>query len=302
MTNGFTAADVPDQSGRTILVTGANTGLGFEASKVLAERGARVLLGCRSEEKAQLAIASIKTEVPNADLELVALDQADLASVRRAVDQVQGESRLDVLVNNAGVMMPPREMTADGFESQFGVNHLGTFALTALLLPKLARQDGARVVVTSSIAHRGAKIFFDDISAERSYRAQDRYGQSKLANLLFTYELDRRLRATESSTIAVGCHPGIADTELARHLPGVVRFAVPLFRPFFNTAAAGAWPTLMAVAGPDVDGGDYLGPTKRNETAGPAGAARASSVARDEALAARLWDLSVEMTGIDPEL
>ena len=156
--------------------------------------------------------------------------------------------------------------------------------------------------MTSSIAHRGAKIFFDDISAERSYRAQDRYGQSKLANLLFTYELDRRLRATESSTIAVGCHPGIADTELARHLPGVVRFAVPLFRPFFNTAAAGAWPTLMAVAGPDVDGGDYLGPTKRNETAGPAGAARASSVARDEALAARLWDLSVEMTGIDPEL
>ena len=302
MTNGFTAADVPDQSGRTILVTGANTGLGFEASKVLAERGARVLLGCRSEEKAQLAIASIKTEVPDADLEFVALDQADLASVRRAVDQVQGESRLDVLVNNAGVMMPPREMTADGFESQFGVNHLGTFALTALLLPKLARQDGARVVVTSSIAHRGAKIFFDDISAERSYRAQDRYGQSKLANLLFMYELDRRLRGTESSTIAVGCHPGIADTELARHLPSVVRFAVPLIRPFFNTAAAGAWPTLMASAGPDVDGGDYLGPTKRNETAGPAGAARASSVARDETLAARLWDLSVEMTGIDPEL
>ena len=261
-----------------------------------------MLLGCRSEEKAQLAIASIKTEVPEADLEFVALDQADLASVRRAADRVQGENRLDVLVNNAGVMVPPREMTADGFESQFGVNHLGTFALTALLLPKLARQDGARVVVTSSIAHRGAKIFFDDISAERSYRAQDRYGQSKLANLLFMYELERRLRAAESSTIAVGCHPGIADTELARHLPGVVRFAVPLFRPFFNTAATGAWPTLMAATGPDVDGGDYLGPTKRNETAGPAGAARASSVARDEALAARLWDLSVEMTGIDPEL
>jgi len=302
MTNGFTAADVPDQSGRTILVTGANTGLGFEASKVLAERGARVLLGCRSEEKAQLAIASIKSEVPDADLEFVTLDQADLASVRRAADRVQGENRLDVLVNNAGVMVPPREMTADGFESQFGVNHLGTFALTTLLLPKLARQDGARVVVTSSIAHRGAKIFFDDIAAERSYRAQDRYGQSKLANLLFMYELDRRLRAAESSTIAVGCHPGIADTELARHLPGVVRFAVPLFRPFFNTAAAGAWPTLMAAAGPNVDGGDYLGPTKRNETAGPAGDARTSSVARDEALAARLWDLSVEMAGIDPEL
>lgn len=302
MTNGFTAADVPDQSGRTILVTGANTGLGFEASKVLAERGARVLLGCRSDEKAQRAMAEIEAAVPDANLEFIALDQADLASVRRAAEQVLDEDRLDVLVNNAGIMMPPKEMTADGFESQFGVNHLGTFALTSLLLPKLAEQDDARVVVTSSIAHRGAKIYFDDINADQSYKAQDRYGQSKLANLMFMYELDRRLRAAESSTIAVGCHPGIADTELARHLPGVVRFAVPLFRPFFNTAAAGAWPTLMAATGPDVEGGDYLGPKKRNETAGPAGAAHTSSVARDDALAAALWDLSIEMTGIDPEL
>ena len=140
MSNRFTAADVPDQSGRTILVTGANTGLGFEASKVLAERGARVLLGCRSDEKAQRAMAEIEAEVPDADLEFVPLDQADLASVRRAAEQVQDEDRLDVLVNNAGIMMPPKEMTADGFESQFGVNHLGTFALTSLLLPKLAEQ------------------------------------------------------------------------------------------------------------------------------------------------------------------
>lgn len=302
MTNGFTAADVPDQSGRTFLVTGANTGLGFEAAKVLAERGARVLLGCRSGEKAQRAMAEIRADFPDADLEFIALDQADLASVRRAAEQVQDEDRLDVLVNNAGIMMPPKEMTVDGFESQFGVNHLGTFALTSLLLPKLAESEDARVVVTSSIAHRGAKISFDDIDADRTYRAQDRYGQSKLANLLFMFELDRRLRGAESSTIAVGCHPGIADTELARHLPGVVRFAVPLFRPFFNTAAAGAWPTLMAATGPNVDGGDYLGPTKRNETAGPAGAAHASSVARDAALASELWELSIEMTGIDPEL
>jgi NAD(P)-dependent dehydrogenase (short-subunit alcohol dehydrogenase family) len=305
MSNGFTAADVPDQSGRTVLVTGANTGLGFEASKVLAERGARVLLGCRSDEKAQRAIAEIQAAVPDADLDVVPLDQADLASVRAAAEQVQGEERLDVLVNNAGIMMPPKEMTADGFESQFGVNHLGTFALTSLLLPKLAEQDGtdgaaSRVVVTSSIAHRGAKIYFDDINADGSYRAQDRYGQSKLANLLFMYELDRRLRAADSSTIAVGCHPGIADTELARHLPSVVRFTVPLFRPFFNTAAAGAWPTLMAATEPDVEGGAYLGPTKRNETAGPAGSARSTSGARDDALAAGLWDLSIEMTGIDP--
>ena len=157
-------------------------------------------------------------------------------------------------------------------------------------------------MVTSSIAHRGAKIFFDDINAERRYRAQDRYGQSKLANLMFAFELDRRLRRARSSTIAVGCHPGIADTELARHLPSVVRFAVPLFRPFFNSASDGAWPTLMAATAPGVEGGNYFGPTRRGETAGPAGKAHATSVSRDGALAAELWDLSIEMTGIDPAL
>lgn len=301
MPNGFTAADVPDQTGRTMLVTGANTGLGFEASKVLAARGARVLLGCRSEEKAERAVAEIVAEVPDAVLEFVPLDQADLASVRHAAAQVSDENRLDVLVNNAGIMMPPRELTVDGFESQFGVNHLGTFALTSLLLPKLQQQEGSRVVLTSSIAHRGGKVHFDDIAAERSYGAQDRYRQSKLANLMFMFELDRRLRAASSPTIAVGCHPGIADTDLARHLPAMVRFAVPLFRPFFNSAARGAWPTLMAATDPDVEGGDYVGPTKRNETAGPAGEAHASSIARDDALAEGLWDLSVEMTGIAPE-
>jgi NAD(P)-dependent dehydrogenase (short-subunit alcohol dehydrogenase family) len=300
--SGFTHSNVPDQSGRTILVTGANTGLGFETAKVLAAQGARVLLGCRSVDKAKAAIDAIRVDVSDADLDVVQLDQADLASVRDAAAQVNEEARLDVLVNNAGIMMPPKEMTVDGFESQFGVNHLGTFALTSLLLPKLDEQPDARVVVTSSIAHRGAKIFFDDINAERRYRAQDRYGQSKLANLMFAFELDRRLRRARSSTIAVGCHPGIADTELARHLPSLVRFAVPLFRPFFNSASQGAWPTLMAATAPGVEGGDYFGPTRRGETAGPAGKAHATSVARDGALAAGLWDLSIEMTGIDPAL
>ncbi|MGZ0192710.1 MAG: SDR family NAD(P)-dependent oxidoreductase, partial [Acidimicrobiales bacterium] len=205
---GFTNIDVSDQSGRTILVTGANTGLGFGAAKVLAAQGARVLLGCRSLDKANAAIDAIRVDVSDADLDVIQIDQADLSSVRDAAAQVNEEARLDVLVNNAGIMMPPREMTADGFESQFGVNHLGTFALTSLLLPKLGEQPDARVVVTSSIAHRGAKIFFDDINAQSRYRAQDRYGQSKLANLMFAFELDRRLRRARSSTIAVGCHPG----------------------------------------------------------------------------------------------
>jgi NAD(P)-dependent dehydrogenase (short-subunit alcohol dehydrogenase family) len=298
--SSFTASDVPDQSGRTFLVTGANTGIGFEAAKVLAERGGRVLLGCRSEERAADAIERIEAAVDGADLRFIPLDQGDLASVAAAAELVAEEDRLDVLVNNAGIMMPPRELTTDGFESQFGVNHLGTFALTCQLLDKLAETEDARVVVTSSIAHRGGDIHFDDIDASEKYGAQDRYQQSKLANLLFAYELERRLRATDSSTIAVGCHPGIADTELARHLPKIVMLAAPLFKVFFNSPAEGAWPTLMAATSDEIVGGDYVGPSKRGETAGPARKVASTGRSHDEQLAARLWDLSVEMTGVDP--
>ncbi len=210
----FTADDVSDQSGKTFFVTGANTGLGFETAKVLAARGARVLLGCRSEGKATAAMDKISADVSDADLRFIALDQGDLASVAAAARLVDEEDRLDVLVNNAGIMMPPLQYTTDGFESQFGVNHLGTFALTSHLLPKLAEtgeaHGGSRVVVTSSIAHKPGKIDFDDLAAEQSYDAQGRYQQSKLANLLHMYELDRRLRTAGSPTIAVGCQPGIA--------------------------------------------------------------------------------------------
>ncbi len=300
MTTGFTAADVPDQSGRTILVTGANTGLGFEASKVLAAKGARVLLGCRSSERAAEAIDRIRSDVASADVEFVELDQASLVSVRSAADRVADEPRLDVLINNAGIMIPPLQRTEEGFESQFGVNHLGTFALTALLLAKLNENVAGRVVVTSSLAHKGSRIFFDDIAAEGEYDARARYGQSKLANLLFMYELDRRLRAASSSTIAVACHPGIAETELFRTMPSWMKLIVPVARPFFNSAAAGAWPTLMAATAPSVQGGDYFGPAKRGETAGPAVKVESTSTARNLELATRLWNLSIEMTGIDP--
>ncbi|MFK8025468.1 MAG: oxidoreductase [Ilumatobacter sp.] len=299
---GFRAHDVTDQTGRTFLVTGANTGLGFEATKVIAQRGAKVLLGCRSESKANDAIERIVAEVPDADLGFVPLDQNDLSSVRAAADIVNAGPRLDVLVNNAGIMMTPLEFTADGFESQFGVNHLGTFALTSLLLPKLAEQPDARVVVTSSIAHKPGRIDFDDLGAEHGYDPQTRYQQSKLANLLFMYELERRLRASGSTTIAVACHPGIAATELGRHLPKFVSFAMPLAKIVFNSAAEGAWPTLMAATSGEVTGGSYWGPSKRGETSGPAGPAMSTSRARDPQLAARLWDVSIEMTGIDPEI
>ena len=300
--NSFTASDVPDQSGKTFLVSGANTGIGFEAAMVLAERGGRVLLGCRSEERAADAIGRIEAAVEGADLRFIPLDQGDLDSVAAAAELVAEEDRLDVLVNNAGIMMPPLELTADGFESQFGVNHLGTFALTCQLLDKLAETEGARVVVTSSIAHRGGDIHFDDIDASKKYGAQDRYQQSKLANLLFAYELERRLRASESTTIAVACHPGIAATELGRHMPKIVMLAAPLFRVFFNSPAEGAWPTLMAASSEDIEGGDYIGPSKRGETAGPARTVSSAGRSHDAQLATQLWDLSVEMTGVDSGL
>ena len=300
--SGFTADDVTDQSGKTILVTGANTGLGFEAAKVLAARGGRVLLGCRSEDKATDAMKKISAEVPGADLRFIPLDQGDLASVEAAAGLVRDEERLDVLVNNAGIMMPPLQYTTDGFESQFGVNHLGTFALTSHLLPKLAETDGSRVVVTSSIAHKPGKIDFDDLGAEQSYDTQGRYQQSKLANLLFMYELDRRLRAADSPTIAVACHPGIASTELARHLPKILTMAMPLVKLAFNSPAQGAWPTLMAATSSEIDGGDYTGPSRFGETSGQAEKVKSTDRARDPKLASRLWDVSIEMTGVDPSI
>ncbi len=300
MSKTFTAADVPDQSGRTFFVTGANTGLGFEASKTLAQRGARVLLGCRSEAKAREAMAKIEADVAGADLEFVPLDQADLASVRRAADIVAGEQRLDVLVNNAGIMHAPLEYTKDGFESHFGVNHLGTFALTGLLLAKLAEQAGSRIVLTSSHAHRMGAIDFDDLDAKKSYSKVGRYNQSKLANLLHMYELERRLKARKAKTIAVACHPGIADTELSRHWPQAIMILAPLIRPWFNDAQSGAWPTLMAATHPEAENGQYFGPSKRWETAGPARLINSTPQSKDSDLAKRLWELSIEMTGVDP--
>ncbi len=300
MANGFTHDDLSDQTGRVFLVTGANTGLGFETTKALASRGARVLMGCRSSNRASEAIDQIRTQVPSADLEFIQLDQADLSSVRAAAEQVGEEPHLDVLINNAGIMIPPLGHTADGFESQFGVNHLGTYALTALLLDKLAQREHSRVVLTSSLAHKGAEMYFDDIDARNGYDARARYGQSKLSNLLFMYELDRRLRVANSPTIAVGCHPGIAETELFRTMPSWMKLVVPLVRPIFNSAAAGSWPTLLAATGPGVQGGDYYGPSKRGETAGPATQVTSTSTARSPELAQQLWDLSIAMTGINP--
>jgi NAD(P)-dependent dehydrogenase (short-subunit alcohol dehydrogenase family) len=301
MARGFTADDVPDQSGRTILVTGANTGIGFEAAAVLAGRGARVLLGCRDASRAADALSRIQARHPDADIVVVPLDQGNLASVADAAAQIAREPRLDVLINNAGIMMPPLQHTTDGFESQLGVNHLGTFALTCQLLGLLDRTPDARVVVTSSLAHRTGQINLDDLGAEHSYDRQGRYQQSKLANLLFAFELQRRLIAAGSGTAVVACHPGIAATELGRHFPAILR--APLMAAaglLLNTPAQGAWPTLMAATSPDVGAGGYVGPSRRNEMAGPAVLVATARRARDEQMMSKLWERSVQMTGIDP--
>lgn len=303
MISNFTSADVPDQSGKTFFITGANTGIGFETAKVLGARGARVLMGCRNPTKAKDARDRILAAHPEAELVLIEIDLGNLASIRSAAEVVASEERLDVLINNAGLMVPPRQLTADGFESQFGVNHLGGFALTGLLLPLLERTADARILTTSSNGHRMGAIDFDDVNAERSYSAMGRYGMSKIANLYHAYELDRRLRRKGSSTIALSVHPGGTATDLMRHIPSwLVGLTMPLAKLVINDAPAGAWPTLLGATHPEVKGGTYYGPANWGEISGPAKQVDSNALSKDEDIARRLWDLSVEMTGVDPGL
>jgi len=297
---GFTEAYVSEQTGKTFIVTGANTGVGFEIARVLAARGARVLLGCRDRTKALEAIARIKRITPNADLVWLPLDLGDLDSVRAAAEIAAQEPRIDALINNAAIMNPPLTRTKQGFEAQFGVNHLGVFALASLLLPKLAETPGSRVVVTSSVAHLKAKIEWDDLNADKSYSKTERYGGSKLANALFLFELDRRLRAAKSPVTAVGAHPGIANTSLGRHM-GIAQLAGPIVGLLLNSSDKGAWPALLAATG-KVKPGGYYGPTGFGGIRGVAGEAKRAPHAQDPALAKRLWEVSIAMTGIDPDL
>lgn len=297
---GFTEADVAQQAGKSFIVTGANAGVGFEIARVLAARGARVLLGCRDRTRALDAIARIKRITPNADLVWLPLDLGDLDSVRTAAEIAAKEPRIDALINNAAIMNPPLTRTKQGFEAQFGVNHLGVFALTALLLPKLAETPESRVVVTSSIAHLKASIDWDDLNADKSYNKMDRYGGSKLANALFFFELDRRLRAAKSPVTAIGAHPGIASTSLGRHMR-ILQIAGPIVGLLLNSADKGAWPALLAATG-KVQPGGYYGPTGFGGIRGVAGEAKRAAHAEDTALAKRLWDVSIAMTGIDPGL
>ncbi len=296
MRSGFTADDVADLSGRRFLITGANAGIGFEAAKVLAARGAHVVLACRDAARAEAAMDRIRADTPGADLSFLSLDLADLDQVKSAAQAALAGPRIDGLIDNAGVMIPPRTLTKQGFELQFGVNHLGHFAFVGLVHPHV--ED--RIVITASLAHKSGAMDYSDLDASRSYHPWQRYQMSKLANLLHMVELDRRLGAAGRRTQAIGCHPGVALTELTRHLPFPLRSMTPLATPFFNSAAQGAWPTLQAATGAHVQGGDYLGPQGLGEVTGRSGPARATRAGRDARLARELWERSVDLTGVDP--
>lgn len=293
----WTTTDIPDQTGRVAVVTGANVGLGYETARELARKGAAVVMACRNTEKAERAAARLRAEQPSARLEVSRLDLADLASVRAFADRLgAAHDRLDLLVNNAGIMAVPHARTADGFESQFGTNHLGHFALTGLLLPLLREAPAPRVVTVSSLGHRAGRIAFDDLMAERRYNRWTAYFQSKLANLLFTYELARR----ELGVLAAAAHPGGSATELGKDTPVQRTLFTALDPLFMQPAAMGALPTLRAATAPDVRGGEYYGPGGFAEVRGHPVHVQSSRAARDEDTARRLWGVSVELTGVDP--
>ncbi|WAJ45904.1 SDR family NAD(P)-dependent oxidoreductase [Mycobacterium sp. Aquia_216] len=295
----WTTSDIPDQSGRVAVITGANTGLGYETAAALAEHGAHVVLAVRNLDKGKDAAARITAQSPHADVTLQELDLTSLEAIRGAADQLRSaHDRIDLLINNAGVMWTPKSTTKDGFELQFGTNHLGHFALTGLLLDRLLPVPGSRIVTVSSIGHRiRADIHFDDLQWERGYSRVGAYGQSKLANLLFTYELQRRL-APHGTTIAAAAHPGGSRTELTRNLPPLIARASSLIEPLFQGADMGALPTLRAATDPGVLGGQYFGPDGFGEQQGYPKVVASSDKSHDLDVQRRLWTVSEQLTGV----
>jgi NAD(P)-dependent dehydrogenase (short-subunit alcohol dehydrogenase family) len=292
----WTTADIPDQTGRVAVITGANTGLGYETALALAEHGAHVVLAVRNLDKGKDAAARITANGPRGEVALQELDLTSLDSVRAAARELRSNhDRIDLLINNAGVMWTPKSTTSDGFELQFGTNHLGHFAFTGLLLDRLLPVAGSRVVTVSSIGHRIlADIHFDDLQWEHSYNRVAAYGQAKLANLLFTYELQRRL-ASRTTTIAAAAHPGGSNTELGRYLPRALGRG---FDVISQDAALGALPTLRAATDAAVTGGQYYGPGGFAGMRGDPEVVASSSKSHDADRQRRLWSVSEELTGV----
>ena len=297
----WTEADIPDQSGRLALVTGANSGLGLETARALAARGARVLLACRDPERGEQARQAL-APIASAGIEVLAMDLADLASVARAAEQVAtSHGQLDLLINNAGVMAPPRQLSRQGYELQFAVNHLGHFALTQALLPLLKARAGARVVHVSSGAHYFGRIAFDDLQGERRYDAWAAYAQSKLANVMTALELQQQLEASGSAVLSVAAHPGLARTNLqptsvAARGSRMEGLAYRWMDPLFQSAAMGALPQLYAATASGVRGGEFFGPGGLANLKGYPARCRLAASTRDAAQRQRLWLLSQELS------
>ena len=301
---GFQLDSIPTQAGRIAIVTGANAGLGYETVIHLARKNMKIIMACRNEAKATKAKQEIERKVTGADLEVMILDLSKLASVRKFAKQYHEKyDKLDILINNAGIMLPPYSRTEDGFESQMGTNYLGHFLLTDLLLDLMPDTPDSRIVTLSSIAHKpgrggGGVINFEDIHWQNSYSASNAYSQSKLACLMFTFELQRRLETSGKKILSVGSHPGVALTELVRHMPkwqvNVLRFTVGPF--ITHSPINGALPTVLAAIYPNVKGGDYFGPTGFNEMKGKPGHAQISEYAQSKEIAEKLWEVSLDLT------
>jgi NAD(P)-dependent dehydrogenase (short-subunit alcohol dehydrogenase family) len=294
--NNWTTQDIPDQSGKTVIVTGANSGIGYEAARELALNGATVILACRNLEKGEAALEQILKEYPQTDIDLQQLDLADLGSVQRFAEKFLAEyDRLDILINNGGVMATPYQKTVDGFELQFGTNHLGHFKLTGLLFDLLHDTPGSRVVTVTSYAHFFGRINFRDLNGERFYQKWLAYGQSKLANVLFGYELQRRVARKGKNPISIVVHPGYAATNL-QHTSTLFSFLNPIMA---QSQEMGALPTLYAATSPDIHGGEYIGPDGFLGQRGYPHQARSSGRSYDQDYAQRLWEVSEELTGME---
>jgi NAD(P)-dependent dehydrogenase (short-subunit alcohol dehydrogenase family) len=301
----WTEASIPDQSGKTFVVTGGNSGIGYEAAVALARKKAHVVLACRSPQRAGDALASLKSAVPGASVEVMQLDLASLKSIRAFAEACRAKhEKLHGLINNAGLMALPYTKTEDGFEMQLGTNHLGHFALTGLMLPSLLGTEGARVVSVASQAHRMGRMHWDDLMGERRYEAWEWYGQSKLANLLFTYELQRRLEGAGKKLVALACHPGYSATALQHKGPemegsklkgAIMSVGNALLA---QSSAMGALPTLRAATDPDAKGGEYYGPRGLGEFVGYPKKVSSNALSNDREQQKRLWDESVKLTGV----
>lgn len=291
----WTTDNIPDQTGRIAIVTGANSGIGYEAACALALKGATVMMACRNTQKGDAAAQKIRNEKPTGEVRVMQLDLADLSSVKQfAQDFRAGNTQLDLLINNAGVMAIPYRKTADGFEMQLGTNHIGHFALTGLLIDLLVSTSNSRVITVSSYAHHMGKINFDDLHSEKSYQKWLAYGQSKLANVLFAYELQRKLAQAGHNPISAVAHPGYAATNL-QHTTTFFRILNPIMA---QSQEMGALPTLYAATSPEIQGGEYIGPDGFLGQRGYPKAAQSSKRSHDVATAKRLWEVSEEITGV----